>query len=688
MRAGPRSLHVIAALALLVPGSALAQGTASSPAPAPAPVAPADGGTAAAESPDSSEPRDATVLSEGPTEPPPKSPGIPFYEDLVRKDPDDPEAHQTLAAAFARAGKTDDARREARRAIELAPDRAEAHQALGLIEEGANSFAAATELYRKAASLDGNVEFRLDLARSLFLESKLPEAQAEWDKIAKDFQTNLDVQFALADAHRDLGRFEDAQGAYAAALNLAPEGSEKRIDILLEQGRLVADRGQPNEALGLLTRARAEAPKDADVHYNLGVLYVRLAEYDAAVTSFREAVKLKPDLAKAHNNMGVAFDKAGKHEEALAAFQKATAVDPRFGDALYNVGLVSFKTRKFKEARAAFEKALQVAPDMADAKFYLGEVYYQLGDSAKALRVYKEALRSNPEDASSHRRLGDIYLEQGDLSLAVGEYWAAVDSDENDVGNRAQLMRVLLVRNEEGDVRRAVKLGEQGLELDPSSLEVRVALAEAEVQQGRSPRARQILDEGVTANPKDPRIHLALGQHQLQQGNAPAARAAFDAALALDPKNPSALAATGEVAYALGDKEDAKKRIREALALDAGQAAARADLGRMLLEEGNNAQALKELKRAAEDQPKLGKAWFYLAFAQNNTGAGAGAVEKSLKKAVECAPDLAEAHYQLGALYLKQSKKDAGCKSLKRAVELRAGYETALVELERNCMGP
>ena len=55
---------------------------------------------------------------------------------------------------------------------------------------------------------------------------------------------------------------------------------------------------------------------------------------------------------------------------------------------------------------------------------------------------------------------------------------------------------------------------------------------------------------------------------------------------------------------------------------------------------------------------------------------------------MECAPDLAEAHYQLGALYLKQSKKDAGCKSLKRAVELRAGYETALVELERNCMGP
>ena len=681
MSAGRRSILSVCAAAVLIPAAALAQGAlpdAGMGVPAATPPG--------AEQP--AEPRDAAILSEGPTEPSPKQPGIPFYEDLVRKDPDDPEAHQTLAAAFARAGKVDDARREARRAIELAPSRAEGHQALGLIEEGAGNMAAATELYRTATTLDGNVEYRLDLARSLFLESKIPDALATWEKIGKDFADNIEVQFALADAFRELGRIDEAQAAYAVALNLAPEGSERRIDILLEQGRLVADRGNPHEALGLLTRARAEAPKDADVHYNLGVLYVRLAEYEAAVASFKEAVRLRPDLAKGHNNMGVAFDKAGKHEEALAAFQKATSVDPRFADALYNLGLVSFKMRKFKEARAAFEKALQVAPEMADAKFYLGEVYYQLGDSAKALRVYKEALRSNPEDASSHRRLGDIYLEQSDLSLAVGEYWAAVDADEHDAPNRAQLMRVLLVRNEEGDVRRAVKLGEKGLELDPSALDVRVALAEAEVQQGRSPRARQILDEGVAVSPKDPRIHLALGQHHLQQGNAPAARQAFEEALALDPKNPSALAAAGEVAYALGDKEAAKKNIREALALDAGQAAARADLGRMLLEDGKNAEALKELKRAAEDQPKLGKAWFYLAFAQNNTGAGAAAVEKSLKKAVECAPDLAEAHYQLGSLYLKQGKKEPGCKALHRAVELRAGYETALVELERNCAGP
>lgn len=661
----PSLLAVVVALALRA-SSSMAQ-------PAPAPSA----------APATEEARDAAILSDGnPTDPPPKQSGIPFYEELVKKSPEDPDAHQLLAAAFARAGKTDEARREARRAIELAPNSAETHQALGLIEEGANNLAAAEEQLKTAAALDGNVEYRLDLARLLHLQSKSVEADAAWEQIAVDFADNVDVQFALADAMRELGNYEGASAAYQRALALTTEGSAKRIDILVEHGRMLADRADNARALEMLTRARSEAPKDADVHYNLAVLYVRLGRQDAAVTSFKEAIKLKPDLAKAHNNLGVALDKLARHDEAMAAFAKAVAVDPRFADALYNYGLIAFKLRKFKEARASFEKALVVAPEMGDAKFYLGEVYYQLGDSSKALRVYKEALRMNPEDASSHRRLGDIYLEKGDVSLAVGEYWAAVDADEKDAANRAQLIRVLLVRNEEGDVRRAVKLGEKGLELDPAVLDVRIALAEAEVQQGRSPRARQVLEEGTRVMPAEPRVHVALGNFLLDQGSLPEAQQEFDQALKLDPRSPHALAAAGKAADLSGDSKTAMKLIKEALAIDATLPDARAELGRMLFLEGKNAEALKELGRASEDAPKLGKAWFYLAFAQNKAGLGAGAVEKSLKKAVENQPDLAEAHYQLGCIALGGKRIADAKKSFEAAVTARPSYEEPRTYLE------
>src|SRR5690242_2308267 len=127
------ALAVLLAAGLALSTSARAQGKGGAAKPA-EPAKPAE-----ASSNDGD--RDETVLSDGPTEPPPKQAGIPFYEDLVKKNPEDPEAHQTLAAAYARVGKTDDARREVRRAIELAPNSPESHQAMGLIEEGAGNLA-------------------------------------------------------------------------------------------------------------------------------------------------------------------------------------------------------------------------------------------------------------------------------------------------------------------------------------------------------------------------------------------------------------------------------------------------------------------------------------------------------------------------------------------------------------------
>ena len=107
--------------------------------------------------------------------------------------------------------------------------------------------------------------------------------------------------------------------------------------------------------------------------------------------------------------------------------------------------------------------------------------------------------------------------------------------------------------------------------------------------------------------------------------------------------------AVGEAAYMRDEKDVAKKRFKQAFAIDGTLASARADLGRLLYEEDKNAEALKELKRATEDAPKLGKAWFYLAFAQNKAGQ-ASTSSRSLSKRRWRQPDLAEAHVQLERL--------------------------------------
>ena len=145
--------------------------------------------------------KDEAVLAD---DTPVAQPGVAFYEALVRKAPSEAQNHQLLAAAYARQGRVDDARKSAKRAIELAADSAEMHQALGLIEEGDDKLPAAEAAFTKAVALDKNVEYRLDLARVLYRQDKRSEAEAAWTAIGKDHENDGDVQLALADAMKGL----------------------------------------------------------------------------------------------------------------------------------------------------------------------------------------------------------------------------------------------------------------------------------------------------------------------------------------------------------------------------------------------------------------------------------------------------------------------------------------------------
>lgn len=681
VRANPESLRCLGCLGCFawrrlrfttssLTAGALAFGLATSPAFADEAVA----GSAGSD-------KNEGILA-GVEEPPPKQSGLPYYEELLKASPEDPHSHQLLAAAYARAGREEDARRSARRAIDLEPTNAEFHQTLGLIEEGADKLPAAEAAFRKATTLDGNVEFRLDLARVLWRLDRRAESDAVYAALATEYPENREVWLGAADSYRGLGRNDEAGTAYDQALRLSTEPQEK-ANILMEKARMVAERGQTSTALGLLGEARTVAPDDPEIHYNLGVLYYRAAQYDAAVKAFDDAIAKKADHDNALNNKGVTLEKQGKLEDAKLAFEKAAAVDPSNAFAHYNLGLVLFKLRKFKEAEVAFERCLKVDEGMSDARFFLGEIYFQLGDTKKALRLYKDALHSNPDDADTHRRIGDLHLQAGEIDLAVGEYWGAVDADADNADLRAQLMRVLLVRNKEGDVRRAVKLGEDGLEKDAKSLAVRKTLADAEVASGRSPKARLILEEGVRLTPKEANAYVSLGRFLLDQGAVVDAEASYGQAIKLEPNNAAAIAGLGDAALSQGQYDRAEKAFRRALTVDPTMAGTRAELGYILYKANKNAEALKELQRAATDNERLGRAWFYLAFAQAKAGQN-DKIEVSLKKAVAVQPDLAEAWLHLGKRYAERGEKKLAQEAFLTAEKARGGtYEEARLELER-----
>ena len=145
--------------------------------------------------------------------------------------------------------------------------------------------------------------------------------------------------------HDTLVRAEQALAAkrYGEATGICQDVLEANPDLppaLALLGAILGHRGDLVRGTALLERALS---KDASVpawHSNLSGLYRMQYRTQEAVTSAREAVRLRPDLARFHVNLGKALVDNGEREPALAAFLAALGREPTNAEAHLAVGQV------------------------------------------------------------------------------------------------------------------------------------------------------------------------------------------------------------------------------------------------------------------------------------------------------------------------------------------------------------
>ena len=89
-----------------------------------------------------------------------------------------------------------------------------------------------------------------------------------------------------------------------------------------------------------------------------GNLLTSANEYEAAVSSYKQAIQLKPAHYIAWHNLGNALDKLGRHEEAVYSYNHAITIKPDFQEAWYNRGDALVELGKDDEANANYEKTL------------------------------------------------------------------------------------------------------------------------------------------------------------------------------------------------------------------------------------------------------------------------------------------------------------------------------------------
>ncbi|NOQ42729.1 MAG: tetratricopeptide repeat protein, partial [Desulfuromusa sp.] len=153
-------------------------------------------------------------------------------------------------------------------------------------------------------------------------------------------------------------------------------------------------------------------PEETQLLYQLGVLYEKLDNRQAAVQTMEKILLLDNAHSDALNFL--AYDQAESGidlELALSRAQKALAIKPS-GYIVDTLGWIYFKMGSYPESREQLEKATELHPDDAVIQEHLGDLYRAMKLWEKAAEAYQRALEIDPQAQQVEEKLKALLLEK------------------------------------------------------------------------------------------------------------------------------------------------------------------------------------------------------------------------------------------------------------------------------------
>lgn len=183
-------------------------------------------------------------------------------------------------------------------------------------------------------------------------------------------------------------------------------------------------RTNPAKAKQLFEDAVDEDENFGEAWYNLALVQESEGAIDAAVTSYENAIRSRPDMAEPHVNLGVILLEKGEREKAkqhfIAVVDEANGIDPFNVEANLNLGMIYRLEGEEIVAKDNIGKDLST-------QINEGEVVERdvlVSDEAKvkyaeAVRNVRRALAGDSNNITSYENLAAIYYDLDSLEVAT-----------------------------------------------------------------------------------------------------------------------------------------------------------------------------------------------------------------------------------------------------------------------------
>uniref|UniRef100_A0A8C6YHB5 dolichyl-phosphate-mannose--protein mannosyltransferase n=1 Tax=Naja naja TaxID=35670 RepID=A0A8C6YHB5_NAJNA len=253
-----------------------------------------------------------------------------------------------------------------------------------------------------------------------------------------------------------LNQWRSEEQLFRSALSVCPLNAKVHYNV----GKNLADNGNQSAAISYYREAVRLNPKYVGIKavlvfnmlkcsqlslprpdfaaawMNLGIVQNSLRRYEEAEKSYWTAIRHRKKYPDCYYNLGRLYADLNRHIDALNAWRNATVLKPQHSLAWNNMIILLDNTGNLAQAETVGREALELIPNDHSLMFSLANVLGKSQKYKESEALFHKAIKANPTAASYHGNLAVLYHRWGNFDLAKKHYEVSLKLDPTAAGTR------------------------------------------------------------------------------------------------------------------------------------------------------------------------------------------------------------------------------------------------------------
>ncbi len=218
------------------------------------------------------------------------------------------------------------------------------------------------------------------MGKNAFTKMDYPRAERHLKEALDGGADYPDIHYTLGLIDHQRGNYRQAVERFEKAVTLHPEYTEALLSMsitLNDMGLYEDARSAYDRASMVLSRHGATPERNmvrgrvANLHKELGELYLALGQHDEAIFEYRKALSVAPAYPDLRVRLVTALREAGRTDAAMTEVETFLSEAPGNASALIQKGILLYLAGNRAKARGAWEEALDRDPLNKVVQVYL-----------------------------------------------------------------------------------------------------------------------------------------------------------------------------------------------------------------------------------------------------------------------------------------------------------------------------